>query len=45
MTSRLDGTEEMPQSQDLAESLAFAVTPPRHVAVDQVMARPTERER
>ena len=45
MTSRLEGTEEMPQSQDLAESITFAVVPPRHVAVDQVMAHPTEPER
>jgi hypothetical protein len=35
----------MLQSQVLAESITFAVVPSRHVAVDQVMAHPTEPER
>ncbi|HZM54333.1 MAG TPA: SDR family NAD(P)-dependent oxidoreductase [Acidimicrobiales bacterium] len=39
------GPMEMLQSQDIAESIAFAVTRPRHVAVNEVMVRPTEQER
>jgi NADP-dependent 3-hydroxy acid dehydrogenase YdfG len=39
------GQMEMLQSQDIAESIAFAVTRPRHVAVNEVMVRPTEQER
>ena len=33
------------QAEDIAESIVFTVTRPRHVAVNEVLIRPTEQER
>ena len=32
-------------AEDVAESIVFTVTRPRHVAVNEVLIRPTEQER
>jgi NADP-dependent 3-hydroxy acid dehydrogenase YdfG len=39
------GDMEMLQSEDIADAIVFAVTRPRHVAVNEVVVRPTEQER
>jgi NADP-dependent 3-hydroxy acid dehydrogenase YdfG len=39
------GPIEMMQAGDIAESIVFTVTRPRHVAVNEVLIRPTEQER
>jgi NADP-dependent 3-hydroxy acid dehydrogenase YdfG len=39
------GQMEMMRSEDIAESIVFTVTRPRHVAVNEVLIRPTEQER
>jgi NADP-dependent 3-hydroxy acid dehydrogenase YdfG len=39
------GQMEMMQAEDIAESILFTVTRPRHVAVNEVLIRPTEQER
>jgi NADP-dependent 3-hydroxy acid dehydrogenase YdfG len=39
------GPVEMMHSEDIAESIVFTVTRPRHVAVNEVLIRPTEQER
>jgi NADP-dependent 3-hydroxy acid dehydrogenase YdfG len=39
------GQMEMLQSEDIAESIAFTVTRPRRMAVNEVLVRPTEQER
>jgi len=39
------GAMEMLQSEDIAESIAFTVTRPRRMAVNEVLVRPTEQER
>jgi NADP-dependent 3-hydroxy acid dehydrogenase YdfG len=39
------GQMEMMRSEDIAESILFTVTRPRHVAVNEVLIRPTEQER
>jgi NADP-dependent 3-hydroxy acid dehydrogenase YdfG len=39
------GPMEMLQSEDIAEAIAFAVTRPRRMAVNEVLVRPTEQER
>jgi NADP-dependent 3-hydroxy acid dehydrogenase YdfG len=39
------GQMEMMSSEDIAESIVFTVTRPRHVAVNEVLIRPTEQER
>ena len=39
------GQMEMMHSEDIAESILFTVTRPRHVAVNEVLIRPTEQER
>lgn len=36
---------EMLRSEDIAESIAFTVTRPRRMAVNEVLVRPTEQER
>jgi NADP-dependent 3-hydroxy acid dehydrogenase YdfG len=36
---------ELMESEDIAESIAFIVTRPRRVAVNEVLIRPTEQER
>jgi NADP-dependent 3-hydroxy acid dehydrogenase YdfG len=33
------------QADDIAASVVFTVTRPRHVAVNEVLIRPTEQER
>jgi len=39
------GPMVMLQSEDIAESIAFTVTRPRRMAVNEVLVRPTEQER
>jgi NADP-dependent 3-hydroxy acid dehydrogenase YdfG len=39
------GQVEMLRSEDIAESIIFTVTRPRHVAVNEILIRPTEQER
>jgi NADP-dependent 3-hydroxy acid dehydrogenase YdfG len=36
---------EMLESEDIANAVVYAVTQPRHVAVNEVLVRPTEQER
>jgi NADP-dependent 3-hydroxy acid dehydrogenase YdfG len=36
---------EIMRADDIAESIVFTVTRPRHVAVNEVLIRPTEQER
>jgi NADP-dependent 3-hydroxy acid dehydrogenase YdfG len=36
---------ELMRAEDIAESIVFTVTRPRHVAVNEVLIRPTEQER
>ena len=38
------GNMERMESQDIAEAISFIVTRPRHVAVNEVLIRPTEQE-
>jgi NADP-dependent 3-hydroxy acid dehydrogenase YdfG len=38
------GSIERMQSEDIAETIAFVVTRPRHVAINEVLIRPTEQE-
>jgi NADP-dependent 3-hydroxy acid dehydrogenase YdfG len=42
--SNFEGVERM-SADDIAESIAFVVTRPRHVAINEVLVRPTEQER
>ncbi len=39
------GDTELMQAEDIAESIVFTVTRPRHVTVNEVLIRPTEQER
>ena len=39
------GGIEIMQAQDIAESIRYAVTQPRRVAVNEILIRPTEQER
>ena len=39
------GPVEPMRAEDIAESIVFTVTRPRHVAVSEVLVRPTEQER
>lgn len=39
------GQTELMQAEDIAESIVFIVTRPRHVTVNEVLIRPTEQER
>ena len=39
------GPMEMLQSEDIAEAIAFTVTRPRRMTVNEVLVRPTEQER
>jgi len=43
MRSRFGGIERM-QAQDIADAIAYIVTRPRHVAVNEILIRPTEQE-
>jgi NADP-dependent 3-hydroxy acid dehydrogenase YdfG len=44
LAAQFEDTERM-QAEDIAESIVFTVTRPRHVAVNEVLIRPTEQER
>jgi NADP-dependent 3-hydroxy acid dehydrogenase YdfG len=44
MAKNFEGTEIM-QATDIAESIRYAVTQPRRVAVNEILVRPTEQER
>ena len=39
------GGVEIMQAEDIAESIRFAVTRPRRVAINEILVRPTEQER
>jgi NADP-dependent 3-hydroxy acid dehydrogenase YdfG len=39
------GQTELMQAEDIAESIVFTITRPRHVTVNEVLIRPTEQER
>jgi NADP-dependent 3-hydroxy acid dehydrogenase YdfG len=39
------GQTELMQAEDIAQSIVFIVTRPRHVTVNEVLIRPTEQER
>ncbi len=39
------GSITLMQAEDIAEAIVFTVTRPRHVAVNEVLIRPTEQER
>ena len=43
MRQRFAGMERM-HAEDIADVIAFIVTRPRHVAVNEVLVRPTEQE-
>ena len=43
MAKRFAGVERM-EATDIAEAISFAVTRPRHVAINEVLMRPTEQE-
>jgi NADP-dependent 3-hydroxy acid dehydrogenase YdfG len=44
MAKTFDGIETM-QAVDIANAIAYAVTQPRHVVLNEVLIRPTEQER
>jgi NADP-dependent 3-hydroxy acid dehydrogenase YdfG len=44
IAANFDQTELM-RAEDIAESIVFTITRPRHVAVNEVLIRPTEQER
>jgi NADP-dependent 3-hydroxy acid dehydrogenase YdfG len=35
---------EMLQAEDVADAIAYAVTRPRHVSLNEILIRPTEQE-
>jgi NADP-dependent 3-hydroxy acid dehydrogenase YdfG len=39
------GGIEIMQAQDIAESIRYAVSQPRRVAINEILIRPTEQER
>jgi NADP-dependent 3-hydroxy acid dehydrogenase YdfG len=39
------GAIELMRAEDIAESIRYAVTQPRRVAVNEILIRPTEQER
>jgi NADP-dependent 3-hydroxy acid dehydrogenase YdfG len=41
--SRFAGVERL-QSEDIADAIAYVVTRPRHVAVNELLVRPTEQQ-
>ena len=43
LKERLAGIERL-QSEDIADAIAYVVTRPRHVAVNEILVRPTEQE-
>jgi NADP-dependent 3-hydroxy acid dehydrogenase YdfG len=44
MAQQFSGTELM-QAEDIAETIRFALTRPRRVAINEILVRPTEQER
>jgi NADP-dependent 3-hydroxy acid dehydrogenase YdfG len=45
VSSMLAGPEDALQSEDIADAIAYIVTRPRHVAINEVLIRPTVQER
>jgi NADP-dependent 3-hydroxy acid dehydrogenase YdfG len=43
MERRFAGMERL-EARDIAETIGFMVTRPRHVAINEVLIRPTEQE-
>ena len=43
LRQRFSGMERL-QSEDIAEAIAYVVTRPRHMAVNEILIRPTEQE-
>jgi NADP-dependent 3-hydroxy acid dehydrogenase YdfG len=43
LRSRIDGVELM-QAEDIADVITYIVTRPRHVAINEILIRPTEQE-
>jgi NADP-dependent 3-hydroxy acid dehydrogenase YdfG len=43
MMSRLSGIEQL-RAADIADAIAYIVTRPRHVAINELLVRPTEQE-
>jgi NADP-dependent 3-hydroxy acid dehydrogenase YdfG len=43
MRTQVTGIEPM-QAADVADAIAYIVTRPRHVAVNEMLIRPTEQE-
>jgi NADP-dependent 3-hydroxy acid dehydrogenase YdfG len=43
LMARFNGVEQL-QPEDIAETITFIVTRPRHVAVNELLVRPTEQE-
>jgi NADP-dependent 3-hydroxy acid dehydrogenase YdfG len=35
---------ERPRAEDIADAIAYVVSRPRHVAINEVLVRPTEQE-
>jgi len=44
LSAQFAGTERM-QAEDIADAITYIVTRPRHVAVNEILIRPTEQER
>jgi NADP-dependent 3-hydroxy acid dehydrogenase YdfG len=44
LRSQFSDTEPL-QSEDIAEAIAFTVTRPRRMAINELLIRPTEQER
>lgn len=44
-TAKTFGGIELLRSEDIAEAITYAVSRPRHVALNEVLVRPTEQER
>jgi NADP-dependent 3-hydroxy acid dehydrogenase YdfG len=38
------GSVELLRAHDIAQTIAFVVTRPRHVAINEVLIRPTEQQ-
>ena len=43
LRTRFEGMERL-QSQDIADAITYVVTRPRHVAINELLVRPTEQE-
>ena len=43
--SQTFGNIQIMQAEDIANAVRYAVTQPRHVAVNEILIRPTEQER